>query len=202
MPYIKPNDRNKFEAAITQVLPVLIDTVDPVYIRGEYFGYFVNRVCQRFLGVMETNIDSFNSAFFNADKKKTLTNCADKVAAALNRADPLTSAGELNYAISTTLWGFMGAAKGAQPANYGLRAYATGILDKILSTVQTTNTGSQKDMTMAFRRHLIIRGVLSGVLDEFYRCLMVPYERKKIEENGTLWNEGELLLLWPLPEAK
>src|SRR5690242_6534066 len=110
MPYIKPNDRNKFEAAITQVLPVLIDTVDPVYIRGEYFGYFVNRVCQRFLGVMETNIDSFNSAFFNADKKKTLTNCADKVAAALNRADPLTSAGELNYAISTTLWAFMGAA--------------------------------------------------------------------------------------------
>lgn len=197
MPYIKPQDRKKFEPAIKEALVLLIDPVDNAYVRGEYFGYFANRVCLKFMGTTDAGVNSFNSAFFNETKKKTLSNCADKVGAALNRSDPLASAGELNYAISTTLWGFMGAAKGAQPANYGLRAYATGILNKILSQDWTTNVGSQKDMSMAFRRHLIIQGVMSGVMDEFYRCLMVPYEQQKIKESGTLWKDGEMILLWP-----
>ena len=193
MPYIKVNDRNKFSHSIAEALSILKDGNDNFYTKGEYFGYFVNRCVKRFMADAEYTNNSFNSAFFNESKKKSLANAADSIAAAINRADPIASAGELNYAISAVMWGFLGEADGFPQIGYGIRAYLEGILDKIKDTIDTAgNSGSQKDATMAFRRHLVIKGVLSHIMKETYRLKTVPYEDGKLKENGDVWVDGHL----------
>lgn len=194
MPYIKMVDREKFKVSILEALGVMNDSNDNFYLRGEYFGFFVNRLCRRFLNAPDYTANSFNSAFFNESKKKTLVNASDSISAALNRADPLTSAGEMNYAITAVLWGVLGDAVGFEIAGYGIRAYLTGILEKVCSSIDTVNVGSQKDMTMTFRRHLIIRGVLHDVLLEVYRRKTALYENNKLDENGDIWDgKGRLV---------
>lgn len=194
MPYIKKLDREKFQIHITDVLGVLKDPNDSFYVKGEFFGYFVNRCVKRFLADPEYTKGSFNSAFFNEMKSKTLTNSADSIAAMINRSDPIAGAGELNYAISAVLWGFLGQAEGFQQIGYGIRAYLEGILDKIKLNIETVNNGSQKDATMAFRRHLVIRGVLNQIIAETYRRSTVEYEESKLAENGDVWSNGALNL--------
>ena len=194
MPYIKLEDREKFKNHITEAVKVVISENVNQYTRGEYFGFFVNRLVRRFLGDPEYVRSSFNSTFFAETHRKTLEHTADSIAASINRSTPIESAGQLNYAISAVYWGVMGNFKDASTARYGMRAYLTGILEKIRSTIDTVNVGNQSDMTMAFRRHLVIRGVMDHVLDETYRRTTTPYEKQKMSENGDIWSEqGELL---------
>lgn len=197
MPYIKQEDRLKFQSAIENVLSAIMEGTETPYIQGEYFGFFVNRLVRRFLNSPDAENNSFNSAFFNESKKKTLTNYADKVCAMLNRADPLSAAGELNYAVTALYWGLLGEAEKVPSAKYGMRAYLVGILEKVYSSLETVNSGNQRDATMAFRRHLIIRGVLHDVLSETYRRQTGYYEDEKRLENKDIWHLGKLVL----PEA-
>lgn len=192
MPYIKQEERTKFAHSISEVLGVLKDSNDNFYIKGEYFGYFVNRCVKRFLADPDYVQNSFNSAFFNTSKLKTLSNAADSIAAMINRSDPIAGAGDLNYALSAVMWGFLGQANGFPEIGYGIRAYLEGILNKICQNIETVNSGSQKDATMAFRRHLVIRGVLSQMSQETYRLLTVPYEEKKLAQNGPVYKNGNL----------
>lgn len=194
MPYIKLSERPKFAHEIEEILGILGDKNDTMYTKGEYFGYFVNRVCRRYLADPDYTQNSFNSFFFNETKKKTLSNAADSIAARINRADPLGSAGELNYGISAVLWAILGQCEGFEYANYGMRTYLRGIIEKVLDSIETVNTGSQRDMAMAFRRHLIIRGVLGDIVSETYRRATVPYEQHKMGENGDVWADGKLVL--------
>lgn len=194
MPYIKLNDRNKFALSITEVIGILGESNDTFYVKGEYFGYFLNRCVKRFLADPDYVQNSFNSAFFNQSRQKTLANAADSIAAMINRADPIAGAGELNYAVTAILWGFLGDAKGFPSIGYGIRAYLEGIIDRVRDSIQSVNNGSQKDTTMAFRRHLVIRGVLSHIAKETYRLKTVEYENTKLAENGDIWKDGVLVL--------
>ena len=188
MPYIKQEDRKKFQSNILDVIEVLKDGNDNFYVKGEFFGYFVNRCVKRFLADPDYTQNTFNSAFFNVTKQKTLANSADSIAAMINRSDPIAGAGELNYALSAILCGLTGEADGMPDVGYGIRAYLEGILDKIRQNIESVNNGSQKDATMAFRRHLVIRGVLSHISLEIYRMKTSIYEDEKIKENGPIWS--------------
>ena len=66
-------------------------------------------------------------------------------------------------------------------------------LDKIRENLTHDHNGSQKDATMAFRRNLVIRGVLSDVIDEAYRRKTALYENIKMIENGDIWHDGNLM---------
>lgn len=193
MPYIKLTDRNKFETPIKQVLTVLTGP-ESDYTKGEYFGYFVNRLVRRFMMIQEGVEVSFNSTFFDDTKRKTLQVGADSMAALINRSDPINSAGDLNYVITATLWGFMGASAKFPQARYGMRAYLKGILEAIMHELKAPPGGNQSDITQAHRRNLITRGVLSDVIDETYRRDTVVYEQGKLSENGDIWAGGELFL--------
>ena len=185
-------DRVKFEHTVGEVLSVLSDKNDTVYVKGEYFGYFVNRLAKRFLADPDYTKNAFNSAFFNESKKKTLASAADSMAATINRADPIASAAELNYCVSAVLWGVLGEAEGFEDPGYGVRAYLRAMVEKVLASVETVNTGSQRDMSMAFRRHLVIRGVLADVVSETYHRFTTPYEDGKLSENGDIWQKKQL----------
>jgi len=195
MPYIKLDDRSRFEAPVREALNVIANGPENPYVKGEYFGYFTNRLVRRLLGTQEGVNSSFNSTYFNETKKKTIQATADSLSVLINRSDLINSAGELNYCISAVMWGFMGAAHGTTPANYGMRAYLKGILEAIIQELKSPNTGNQGDVTQAFRRNLIIRGVLSDVIDEAYRRLTVPYEEEKMNMNSDIYDtEGRLIL--------
>ena len=194
MPYIKLEDRAKFEGSIKETLAILNNGPENPYVKGEYFGFWVNRLSRKFLGVQEGVDTSFNSTHFDAAKKKTLVSTADSLSTLINRSDPINSAGDLNYCISAVMWGFMGAATGSTPAKYGVRAYLKGILEAIIQELKSPNQGNQADITQSFRRNLIVRGVLSDVIDEAYRRDTVAYENRKKQENGDIWEGGQLLL--------
>ena len=194
MPYIKLDDRPKFEGSIREALNVITNGPENPYVKGEYFGYFTNRLVRKLLGTQEGVDTSFNSTFFNETKKKTIQATADSLSILINRSDLINSAGELNYCISAVMWGFMGAAHGSTPANYGMRAYLKGILEAIIQELKSPNTGNQGDVTQAFRRNLIIRGVISDVIDEAYRRDTAAFENNKKTENGDIWSGGFLVL--------
>lgn len=195
MPYIAYQDRGKFRHIITSVLGMIVEGSEALYIKGEYFGYFVNRMVRKFEGTSDFTSPAFNSSFFDQSKLKTLANCADSASVLINKGDPLAAAGEMNYVISAIYWGLLGQSSLASvsPASYGLRAYLRGILEKIRCSLDTVNTGSQRDATMAFRRHLVIRGVLDDVVDEAYRRHTAVYEDEKIAQNQDIWLDGKLV---------
>lgn len=194
MAYISLTERGKFSHLINEVLGVLRDANDPMYVKGEYFGYFANRLVKKFLGDPNYVAQSFNSAFFNESKKKTLANSADSMAAIIHKSDPLNSAGDLHYALSAVYQGFLGMAEGFKKGNYGLKVYLRGILEKVMQTMETVNTGSQSDMAMTFRRHLIIRGVLADVVDSF-KDLSDTHTAALTPLNMPIWdNDGKLML--------
>jgi hypothetical protein len=192
MPYIKSSDRSKFHPSIMSILDILKDPVDTPYIKGEYFGFFVNRLVKKFLIDPDYTLNTFNSIYFNEGKKKVLINVADSIGAMINRSDPIASAGDLNYAITSVLWGFMGDAEGHAVVGYGMRCYLRAIIDKIAQSIESVNSGSQKDVAMAFRRHLIAKGVLGDVVSETLRVKNGPYEDIKLDANGPIWQDGVL----------
>lgn len=193
MPYIKQEDREKYNGFIESTLGVLNDPNDNPYLKGEFFGYFINRLVRKFLGTPDYTAPAFNSSFFNESKRKALENAADSIAASLNRSDPMSAAGDMNYSISAIYWGFLGDSDKFFRANYGTRAYLNGVLDKIMSQIETVSvSGNNKDATMAFRRQLVIRGVLDHVKHETYRRKTAIYEQEKIDENADIYTNGVL----------
>ena len=204
MPYINLKERAKFVPSIKEVLTVLSDQNDSVYVKGEYFGFVVNRIVKKFLGDQSYVQTSFNSTFFNESKKKSLINAADSLAVFCNRADPIHSAGDLQYAITAIYLGFLGYAEGFEEANYGLKVYLQGIVERVMSTIETVSSGSNKDSTMAFRRHLIIRGVLADTINEVKSTTVVQVGKDADnyllahadQSNLSIYNEnGKLVFL-------
>ena len=150
-------EKAKYAELIDNTVTLIKEGPESEYVRGEFFGYFCNRLVKRFMIDPTYTDNSFNSAFFNETKKKSLANYADSISAMVNRSDPIHSAEELDYVLTALV------AKVFAGASYGWGAYVRGILQRICQSIETVNTGSQKDATMAFRRHLILRGVFANL---------------------------------------
>ena len=193
MPYIKLEERPKFKEHLKSVISILTSGNESDYVKGEYFGYFVNRLVRTYLNDQAGSDPSFNSHSFNESNKQVLQKSGDHLGALINRNDPMSSAGDLNYVISAVYWGILGASSEVETANYGTRAYLAGILDKICSSINSANRGSQRDVAMSFRRHLVVRGVIQHVLIEEFRRNTSLYENEKIKENGDIWKDGNLV---------
>lgn len=191
MPYIELKERDKFKVSIESVVSTLSDTNDTPYVKGEYFGYFVNRVARKFLGDQNYVDTAFNSHYFNQEKKKTLSNSADKVAACLTRGDPLHAAGDLHYAVSAVYFALLGQSKSIAPASLGMQMYLVGVIDKIYTSLESVTTGSPRDSTMAFRRHLVIRGVLRTLLGQVEPSSLLLKSPSTWSEDGNLNSLGE-----------
>jgi hypothetical protein len=189
MSYIKLEECAKFSESIYEVMGILSDANDTPYIKGEYFGFFLNRLVRRFLADPNYTQNSFNSAMFNESKKKTLINASDSIAAMINRSDPIVSAGELHYAVSAIMVGYFGGT-GLGKLSYGVMTYWIGIVERVSAALDTYNTGgSQRDVTMAFRRQLVIRGVLSNVIRAINHTWIESIDGMALP----IWQEGKLI---------
>jgi len=192
MPYIKPQDRQYSELIETTVLTIVRNSMPPM-VRAEYFGYWVARLCEHYMNAQPmTNL--FNSTGFNSGHKKQLEDLATKIASAIGQDQPIMTAGNLNYVISSVWWGICGDHTEADQAGYGFRCVTRGMLEQFLSTLNSTkfNASGSPD-AQHLRRAVTVRGVLNDVISECYRRKTTPYEETKIEENGDIWNEGKLV---------
>lgn len=156
-----------FSPHIKDVIQVFGHEQDNIYTKGEYFGYFVNRLCKHFCESPSFSGNSFNSANFKEDRKKILSQSADKIASMLDRSDAISSSKNLHHCIKEVLWGFpdFGA------LNYGTMAYLGGILQILLTSIQGISDfpsgGSPRDIVLLKRRCTIVTGVLRDVMYEF-----------------------------------
>jgi hypothetical protein len=200
MPYIKQAARVKFKPVIDEILSQIISGSESRYVKGEYFGYYVNRLVKYFLQSLDAPNQSFNSMNFPEPKRKALNVAVDRLAAYLNKSDPIEGAGELNYAITSVLWGLTGDAEGLEPSGYGHRAYLTGMLDVIREDLKNCrfSATSNPNPILNFRRYWVCVGVLNDVINENYRRRTAPYEDGKIAENGDVWAEGKLVVGDPI----
>lgn len=195
MPYIKQASRVKFKPVLDEIIQIIVSGPEPKYTKGEYFGYYANRLVKLFLQTIDAPNQAFNSANFPEPKRKQINMLLDRLASYLNKSDPIEGAGDLNYAITSVLWGITGDAEGLDPAGYGFRTYLTGMLEVIRDDLKTSRFGaSNANPILNFRRYWVCVGVLSDVLDETYRRRTAPYEDVKISENGDIWSEGKLIV--------
>ena len=194
MPYIGPESRDKFKDTIVEVVSVIAGGSESLYSKGEYFGYFVSRVFKGFLSMETIHENSFNSTFFNVEKKNKLSSCSDKIVLMFGGGDSLVVAGDLNYVITSVCWGLIGDSSVSEKASYGFRTYLKGILLVIQGAIRSyvTKANNQKDSLIWFRRKLVAVGVMSDIVEETYRRKTAVYEDEKIEINGDLWEKGEL----------
>lgn len=176
MPYIKKEDRNFNELIETAILTIVRNSMPPM-VRAEYFGYLVARTCEHYMNSLPAT-NMFNSSSFNAGHKKQLEDIATKLGSELGQENPITTAGNLNYVISSIWWGILGEHKEAEDANYGFCCVTRGVLEQFLSTLNSTrfsSTGATSDVSN-LRRAVTVRGVLNDVISECYRCKTVRYE--------------------------
>lgn len=188
MPYIKQEDRTKFAELIDGVILTIMRNSSPDFVCCEYFGFFVDRLTNRYIGAID-GVHPFNSMNFTPATRKAIEDYANKLASFLNRDTPLKSAGELNYIISSIWWGICGDHKDCNSASYGFRCVTRGMIEKILNNLDTLKfvDGSQQGMVMNSRLVITARGVLNDVISEMYRRRTAIYEESKIIENGDIW---------------
>jgi hypothetical protein len=196
MPYIKPEARERYKELIEESVHAVMDGNEAKLVKGEYFGFLVNRLVRGYMGSADKNSPSFNSSLFNIPKQKKLLELTDKALIYLNQDEPLESAGELNYVISAVLWGIQGQMDGIEQGNYGWRCYLRGVLENIrnmMSSSTFTTTGEQRDRLKAGRRYVVALGVVNDVISECYRSVTAAYENDKRGSNGDIWVCGKLL---------
>jgi len=194
MPYLKLEQRNRFNEAIQKTVELINHNTDTKSMRGEYFGFFVNRLCRIFLQTADFNGKFFNSDMFNEAKRNGLISLSDKLGHMFSKDDPMNSARELSYVIAAIMWGLLGDAEGVESADYGYRVYLKGMLEQVRTGLQQAAfaPGERRQHTLNLRRFVTVSGVLSDVLDEFYRRRMSSFETQRLKESADLWVEGQL----------
>lgn len=175
MPYITQEARTPYRILIENTVKIICEEKDLT--RAELAGFFVQRIVSGFLDhEFELNLKSFQDPDRLENLLKLANGFSEQV---LKNSDLFSQAGELNYLVSTVLYGILGdSLYSGGPARYGFRVYLKGILQRI---------SDQLDKSSSLRREIICQGVISDVVDEMYRRKTAIYENQKMRETGDLW---------------
>lgn len=196
MPYIKTTDRSQYNETIREMVSFLTQGPETQMVKGEYYGFFLSRLCYRFMNYDNYSKQFFNSHTFSEPIRKKLADTADKTALKLTGTNPLEAAGNMNYIISAILWGIMGDCTGVDSAGYAFRCYLKSVTSQVrdsLSKGTFPNDLDSKERLMLSRRYTVAYGVVDDVVGEVFRRKNSPYEDQKIAENGDVWVDGKLL---------
>jgi hypothetical protein len=176
MPYIVQKDRAQYDPIINKVLEAIhiekdaLSQVD----RFANFAWFLFR-------------GSADSVPFNEtdeDIRKQVCDYAWAVLCMLRAKELTVMAGDLNYVLSSIIWGMLGDDPLFDRAKYATRAYMHGVLLTLQDLPFKQDLPSKK----VTRKNVMLHGVLGDVMDELYRRRTAIYEDRKIYENGDLWD--------------
>lgn len=161
MNYVSEDALKRLQPLVNEIIPVIIDGNDTKFVKGEYFGFFVNRLIKGYLLTLDKEAQSFNSSVFNPIKLPKLKLTIDKLLSVINKDDPLASAGELRWAIETVT-----EAVNAIDSTYGFKAYLLGAIEQVRNDMEKASFSNteQKNRLMNFRRYCVTLGVINDVL--------------------------------------
>lgn len=174
MPYIKKEDRPQYIPFIQSTVLGITSNNDK-YMQLDCLAYFIDNLRQCINGKPPV----FTGDFIDVDMKRVFDAHIKHFEAILldKRKDLFDQAGELNYIISAVVWGVLGDSIHAEPARYGYRTFVKAILETIYACLSVSTS----------KVDLMLRGVLSDVIDEMYRRKTSIFEDDKIKMNGDLW---------------
>ena len=195
MPYARIAQRSRYNPVILEVVKLIMTGTEAKMLKGELLAFFVNRICRIFMQTTDYEKQAFNSHLFPAVKVKALRDIGSKVCSFFDKDDPLNSAEELSYVIGAITWGCLGDHPEVDKADYGFRAYIKGLFDQLKDGLAnaTFDTPTHKDSTIALRRYVLVKGVVSDVMDETFRRRSAAWLNQRIKDNGDLWEDGKLL---------
>ena len=170
MPYIVQKDRSQYDPIINKVLEAIHAEKDALsqVDRFAHFAWFLFR----------GSADSVPFEETDEVIRRQVCDYAWAVLCILRAKELTVMAGDLNYVLSSIIWGMLGDDALFDRAKYATRAYVHGVL----LTVQDLPS---KKVT---RKNIMLRGVIGDVMDELYRRRTAVYEDRKIYENGDLWD--------------
>lgn len=161
--------QERLDPSIDIIVEVINNTTDSRYVRGEYFGYSLNRIIRRFMQTVDSMEPSFNSILFVEPKKKTLNTASDAIASILSGGDPTELAADLQYVIKKMLHkSCTKVVEGMQDViiDNGTLLYFHGVLESIKESLRDAkyeNNADQKHRLMRFRRYSVVLGVLKTI---------------------------------------
>jgi len=182
MPYIKKEDRPKFDVLVDKLLEIIPTDADDIVI-CEHTGYAISQILGKFIGIYDIvgNENMFNCNYFESKRKEEIITVAECLAAEITLSrNMIQQSGELNYVFSRLTWGILGDAPNRSSARYGVRVFLKGCLQEIIASL--------KPYYGYNRYYLMAKAVLTDVIDETYRRKTSVYEDEKIEQNGDVWD--------------
>jgi len=171
MPYIKQEDRQKYAEPIVDVIEML--KLESSMSLGLHYGHFVYCLVRRAFGGGSGWMPLHDSPF-HSESLKNILNVGKYTVVfhALLPTDLDQRMGELNYVLSTIAWRL------TEKANYATRSYVKGALLTVMNEIPVIGENAYHGV--------IVRGVLSDVVDEMYRRRTAIYEDSKKDENGDI----------------
>lgn len=192
MPYIAQKDRPKYDPKIEETTRYLLmpetPSRDPMNV-AEHFGYFVFALTKTYLranGACYLKDTSFirhspRNLAVHPETQVILNGIAENLVDILQTSSDVLACqcGDMNYILSSIMWGILGDMDGAPEGRYALRCFLKGALHWVLT--------DYIPHCIDIRYYILLQGVLTDVIDETYRRKTAPYEDVKIEQNGDLW---------------
>ena len=172
MPYIKSENRAKYDAVIEKVTGLIPPGESPI-IQATRVSCFASCLIQE---IKRLGNPSFRYSTTSGTEAK-LKEYAEDLARILpaNKED---MAGDLNYSLSSLCWGLCGDAPDRAPARYCMRSFIKGALWKAVMFQREFFTEEEC---------IFFLGVFTDVIDEMYRRRTAPYEDSAMEKSGDLW---------------
>ena len=169
MPYIAQKDRAQYDPIINKVLEAICIEKDALS-QVDRFGHFAWLL-------LRGSAEGVPFGETDDDIRKQVCDHAFAILCILRSKELTMMAGDLNYVLSSIIWGMMGDDKRFPNAKYSTRAYVHGVL------LTTQDLPAKK----ATRKNVMLRGVLGDVIEELYRRRTSLYEDSKAKINGDLW---------------
>jgi hypothetical protein len=181
MPYISQELRTPYIPLIEKTVKLICEDSD--FRRAENFGYFTDNLFAAFRGQEYRMGDDYGNTdyiFVDNDKILSLSTLSNLFSTHfLKDNDLFNQAAEINYCISSVLWGILGdSLHSGRPAKYGFRCYVKGLLLRIYGRLNQHSSD---------RRTIIQQGIISDVIEEMYRRKTASYQDLKIIQNGDIW---------------
>jgi hypothetical protein len=176
MPYIKKENRPKYNAINEQIMGLIPATDSPLTQASKVASY-VSFLIREIKKISKPHLVYSPQYTKSTGTEQKLALYAMKIARTLpSKMEDM--AGELNYSLSHLCWGLCGDAPNRPSARYCMRAFIKGALKRAFFANLPYYTDEE---------YIFFSGVLDDVIVEIYRRRTAPYEDQKIEECGDLW---------------
>jgi len=154
----------KYDTNILELVQVIQSSNVSQTNKGEFFGYFLDRLIHRYVQTQPGRSDQFNANLFPAGTRKSLELLADRLATQVGSADPVEAATDLRHVIVGVLE-YLSADQ-----SDGTILFLKGCLHKVISKIDanldTSLGGDPKDRVTASRRRVVALGVLADISED------------------------------------